>query len=433
MIANKPKARSGSMKTRTQNTETPFEKDSKTVHNHIEDILPKLIDEPSSDIPFTRLHPGYLDDYNSTSYLWDQYFCALRFYEAGKIAFLKDHVSLFLKFQNPDNGFVPGTISFTKDRKHCPGNSSRTGATFIAQAALQYIQHSNDIAWAKTIFSKLEKYIESYKIIQPRQLVQMGKFQELPFGLYSNVGGGIDNDPCKFFLESSAKVEGNCYFYLEILSMSKIADMLKQRDKSKKYAAEAESLKNAINKYCWNNEDSIYYNILLEGAPQIKLKCFSGLVPLFAGIADKKQADKIVRNTVMNDEMFLSPFGLRSMSKDCIFYNNALVGNPPPHYHLNCYNASNWQGPVWVLVNFQIVEGLVNYGYCEEAQEITRRMIKTLAADIRKNGVMHENYHAETGQELFCKGFGSWNVLADVMLSRIGKKATVLKAIKSQR
>ncbi len=41
--------------------------------------------------------------------------------------------------------------------------AGRTSVTFIAQAALQYIQRSNDIAWAKAIFSKLEKYIESYK------------------------------------------------------------------------------------------------------------------------------------------------------------------------------------------------------------------------------------------------------------------------------
>ncbi len=410
--------------------ETSFKKDLKTVHNHIEDILPKLIDGPSNEIPFKRLHPGYLDNYNSTSYLWDQYFCALRFHEAGKIEFLKDHVSMFLQFQSPDNGFVPCAISYTKDGKPLPGNSGRTSVTFIAQAALQYIQRSNDLAWAKTIFSKLEKYIESYKIILPRQLIQMGKFQELPFGLYSNVAGGLDNDPVKIFQESSVKVEGNCYFYLEILSMSKIAGMLKQRGKSKKYAEEAESLKYALNKYCWNDEDSIYYNILLDGAPQIKLKCFSGLVPLFAGIADKKQADKIVKNTVMNEKLFLSPFGIRSMSQDCIFYNNGSVGNPPPHY-VNCYNASNWQGPVWVLVNFQIVEGLINYGYYEEAREITRRMMKALAAGIRKTGVMHENYHAETGEWLFCEGFGSWNVLADVMLPRIEKMTTVLSAINS--
>ena len=84
------------MKIRTQKTDKSFEEDLKTVHNHIEDILPKLIDEPSSEIPFTRLHPGYLSDYNSTSYLWDQYFCALRLFEAGKIDFLKEQAKIKL-------------------------------------------------------------------------------------------------------------------------------------------------------------------------------------------------------------------------------------------------------------------------------------------------------------------------------------------------
>ena len=41
--------------------------------------------------------------------------------------------------------------------------------------------------------------------------------------------------------------------------------------------------------------------------------------------------------------------------------------------------------------------------------------MKLLAATIQTEDTMYENYHAETGEGLWAKGFGSWNIIADKM------------------
>ena len=77
--------------------------------------------------------------------------------------------------------------------------------------------------------------------------------------------------------------------------------------------------------------------------------------------------------------------------------------------------ASNWQGPVWFPVNYFVFHALLNYGYAAKAEELADRVVRLIAANIRRKGCMYENYHAETGEGLYAAGFASWNLLADKM------------------
>jgi putative isomerase len=104
---------------------------------------------------------------------------------------------------------------------------------------------------------------------------------------------------------------------------------------------------------------------------------------------------------VLNPEEFLSPYGIRSMAMTEPYYNNAPTGNP-----------SNWNGPVWGLSTFLTAYGLARYGFRDEALEIAGRLIDVYAGDLRKNGLIHEYYNADTGEPVIKAGFLSWNILA---------------------
>ena len=116
-----------------------------------------------------------------------------------------------------------------------------------------------------------------------------------------------------------------------------------------------------------------------------------------------------------NPEHFRSPFGIRSLSKASEYYNQARWGNPSPHGDRRRLTNSNWQGPVWIPLNWFVFHALLRYAFTSEARTLADDTQKVLAGCIEQFGYMRENFHAETGEGLYADHFASWNILADIM------------------
>ena len=129
---------------------------------------------------------------------------------------------------------------------------------------------------------------------------------------------------------------------------------------------------------------------------------------MYAQIAPKKYADRMVKEHLLNPEEFWSDYGLRTMAKNEPAYNTIEMSNP-----------SNWQGPIWIVSTYIIFKGLLNYGYVEEAKKVSENLLGTLCKDIRKNGALHEYYNPETGDSNISLGFMNWNALARLMVPEI--------------
>lgn len=84
---------------------------------------------------------------------------------------------------------------------------------------------------------------------------------------------------------------------------------------------------------------------------------------------------------------------------------------------------SNWRGPVWVNANAMLAYGLNSYGFKDDALEVGRRVVSTLAQDLVKTGTWHECYHGDTGAGLAAGGFLSWNTLGAVLLQHLRRDA----------
>ena len=180
-----------------------------------------------------------------------------------------------------------------------------------------------------------------------------------------------------------------------------------------------------MNKYLWDEEAEIYapWN-LLEGKRQLRwgggnetgqyayISCPS-LLPLFAGIAEPERAERMIRKYVLAPEHFRSRFGIRSLSKSSEYYNNARWGNPPRFSDPDRLTNSNWQGPVWIPLNWFVFHGLLRYGFRSEAVELADNTVELIWKSIQDLGFMRENYHAETGEGLYADQFASWNILSD--------------------
>jgi len=97
---------------------------------------------------------------------------------------------------------------------------------------------------------------------------------------------------------------------------------------------------------------------------------------------------------------FWSPHGVRTLSKTEKLYDP---------------RAGYWRGPVWVLSNYMMMHGLLNYGRKTEAVELAEKTERLLVSDFRKTGGMNENYNPETGAPDASGHFVSWNLLAEHM------------------
>lgn len=223
--------------------------------------------------------------------------------------------------------------------------------------------------------------------------------------------------------------------------------------------------------YMWNNEDKFFYDaIFIEGSEpqQLRIQSAVGLISLFAvSIIEKKVFDKLpdfkkrfkwfekyrLKNSrfwpyeehgekdrtlisliqkdrllhllerLLNEEEFLSPGGIRALSK----YHE----KHPYTFHLNGYTHtiqyepgdstsdmfggnSNWRGPVWMPINYLIIQSLRRFGEFyqnsllveypagsgnmlnlhEVADELTRRIISLFEKDAEGCRPLHGKYNS---------------------------------------
>jgi putative isomerase len=73
-----------------------------------------------------------------------------------------------------------------------------------------------------------------------------------------------------------------------------------------------------------------------------------------------------------------------------------------------------WRGPVWVDQVYFAIQGLRNYGYSQQADELQQAFLNH-AEGIFTNAPLRENYHPLTGAGLNAKHF-SWTAAHILMM-----------------
>ena len=296
----------------------------------------------------------------------------------------------------------------------------------LAQHVAFICKYKSDIDWLKEIYPKLEKFLAYYE--------NNAKHESGLFYFFDDFAIGVDNDPATFYRpeNSSASIYLNTLMYMELGAMSYLASLIGNSQKQAYYNIKRAELKTAINLHCYDEKDGMYYscdinlrpidkNVLLHsGAPRHystliqRLGCWSSFLPLWAGIPTQEQAERMVRENLLDERAFWGKYGVRSLSKYEKMYRIVGTGNP-----------SSWQGGVWILSNYFVFKGLVRYGYKTEGKTLAERTIELLNIDFIKNGAFHEYYHPETGEGVFNKGFSSWNTLIANMFAYLENREVI--------
>jgi putative isomerase len=289
----------------------------------------------------------------------------------------------------------------------------------FGQFAMEICRYTGDFSWVKLYFDRLLKFYDRW---DSRYGSSCGL---LIWG--SDVAIGVDNDPTIYGRPefSSASPLLNCLFYNDLLATAEIAIAIDRAPEACRLRERAEAVKEAVQKECWDAVDGFYYTVdilcgdhrteYLPGLNRgmettwrtlpLKVKMFSGFVPMWCGVASVKQAAILVEQHFRNAAEFDAPWGLRSLAMNEKMYDPVT----------NSANPSNWLGPVWIVAAYMVYEGLKRYGYCDDATQLADRIRTLLEKDIRETGTIHECYNPDTGEPNFNADFLSWNILVLLM------------------
>jgi glycogen debranching enzyme len=155
-----------------------------------------------------------------------------------------------------------------------------------------------------------------------------------------------------------ALCEVQAYVYSAYLARSWMAYDAGDMDLSAQYRDRAVRLKKQFNQQFWL-PDRGYYAVALDGRKRPVDACASNMGQcLMFGIIDADKAPLVVER-LMSPEMF-SGWGVRTLASDMRAYN-------PASYH---------NGSVWPHDNAIIANGLVRYGFVEQAQRISTALFE---------------------------------------------------------
>jgi len=174
----------------------------------------------------------------------------------------------------------------------------------------------------------------------------------------------------------------NCMLVMEAKSLEKMAFELGLSEEAKNWKNDWERRSKLINDTFWDAKSGFYYHVdrkdndfTYKNEDDLMRQEIIGFLPLWAGIASKQQADRLVK--ILKDrEKFWRKYGIPSLAADDSFYNS----------------KGYWNGPVWVEWNYLIVNGLLDYGFVNEARELTHNVAEGMIIQLKENHNLWEFY-----------------------------------------
>jgi hypothetical protein len=136
----------------------------------------------------------------------------------------------------------------------------------------------------------------------------------------------------------------------------------------------------------------------------------TSLAPLWAGIPDAERAGKLVEQTITNASLFWRSYGMPTSPRPA-------EGVDP----VACWSVNlPW--------NRLVIEGLLRYGYREQAAQLLTRQIAAIVKSLTQERTFRQAYHADSGA-----GLGEFNALSGIAPVGLFLETLGVRLISSQR
>lgn len=151
----------------------------------------------------------------------------------------------------------------------------------------------------------------------------------------------------------------------------------------------------------WDENAGLYYDFDMRSEKPIPVNTASAFLPLFAGLPSKQQAQRLIEEHLLNPAEYAPDGEVR--------YWITTTAQTEPTWEPRRY----WRGPVWIIMNWFIIEGLRRYGYDQLADVIRQDSLRLIEAS-----GFREYYDARDGSGCGSDDF-SWSAALAVELSQI--------------
>jgi len=398
---------------------------SALLRSFFENNAKTILKQPNSCLKYPFVDPGSI--YDGNLWDWDSFWAVYALFSLVNtngdqqlkgqiIEHAKGNIHNFFDHQLAD-GYIPMMIEESDlpepylIMKHKEGAILNMMKPFLCHQIALISGFCNDFDWYRGYVDNMERYFSCYDHY----------YYPDNCGLYvwaDDVMIGMDNDPATFGRPrfSTANMFLNSFLVSEFQAMAYLMHRIGLDARASFYLAKARKLTYSIQTECWDARDKFFYSVDVDVKTRpydwfhvglgvfwkslpIKIRTWTGFIPLWARFATEEQARSIVEH-IRDEQTFNSPYGIRSLSKDEKMYNLSATNNP-----------SNWLGPIWIIVNYVVFRGLLNYGYVEDARQLYEKTVMLLGSDLEQSSTLHEYYVPETGSPVMNSGFINWNML----------------------
>jgi putative isomerase len=264
-----------------------------------------------------------------------------------------------------EDGYLPHCVEPNGDL------SKITQPPVLGWAAMKVYRTKPDREFLEYVYPRLRKFLEFFPEQRDRDGNGLCEWED-------GDASGMDNSPRFDNGPEFDAIDLNCFLVREYEAMAEMAEALggepaKDADLWKQRAKEMSA---RINENLWDEGTGFYLDRRI-GGDLVPLKTSCGFLPLFAGVATKERAARLVEH-LKSEKEFCTPMPVPSVARD----------EEP-------YCKDMWRGPTWANYNYLIIEGLERYGYNDLAKKIAERTVDEIARWYLKDGVIFEIYDAE--------------------------------------
>jgi len=258
----------------------------------------------------------------------------------------------------------------------------------FAWAVWQVYQSNGDKAWMESVFPALESHYAYFSKAFARDHDH----------LFNGGFMGMDNIPRPGGSDVE-QADASGWMALFASDMRSIASELGEADRVDYYTGEYQAISDAINAQLWDEATGFYYDRNAKGL--LLQKSYSGLIPFIAGVSSPVQSAQIMV-ALKDPNLFWSDYGIRSLPADDPLYESG--------YSVSGWKNSNWRGPVWLPINYLLVQCIDQIDLAM-GNQLRENLINNVEKNWQQTGRFYEYYDGETGAGIGADHQTGWTAL----------------------
>lgn len=296
---------------------------------------------------------------------WDAYFHALA-YRHVEPRLAADQLRIVIDHQRED-GMIPDAIHDEGVVTHLtfPVEADVTKPPLLAWTAWKLYEMDGDREFLEEMYEPIVRWNRWWLEQNDRDGNGLCEYGH-PFS------SGLDDSP---LWDQGMPVESpdlNTYLAMQMEALAKIARVLGLEDEAEAWERKSAEMTQRMMEVLWDAEAGLFW-ALHNGEP-VRVRTPFSLYPMMTGKLESEVCRALVEK-LTDPASFWTRYPVPTVAKD------------DPRYA----PTTMWRGPVWLNVNYMLIEGLQRCGYDDIARELRRRTLKMVncAPDI------FEFYHPE--------------------------------------